>query len=411
MKTNEVMKCRKVKAVIRYHKPSKTKEPELYFHHLQILYFPWRDERRLLGSDQTYASKFCEHKVQAVVERNRENFEPDADAVTEALEFLRNNQGNTTHYSYDCMNDQENADLQSEEQGDSVPNESFNEQLPKHLVSSSETENNSNLGITMYNQPTEISDDELRECVRSLNKRQRYAYDIIIAWCRSKMKNMNSLKHEEVKPMYVFITGGAGAGKSHLIQTIYHTVTKTFRHPPMNPELRTVLLMAPTGVAAINIDGTTINTALAIPKETGDNLRAMSDEKKTQMRMSLADLKLIIIDEISMVANTTLLHIHQRLTEIFGTSNAHLFAGISILAIGDMYQLPPIRRKPVFANYKNDVFNLYHPWHLFTMIELVDIMRQKNDQPFAGLLNRFRTTSQTEEDIKCIQSRSIDLLI
>ena len=94
--------------------------------------------------------------------------------------------------------------------------------------------------------------------------------------------------------------------------------------------------------------------------------------------MLLADLKLIIIDEISMVANNTLLHIHQRLKEIFGTSNAHLFAGISILGIGDMYQLPPIRRKPVFANYKNDVFNLYHPWHLFTMIELVDITRMTN---------------------------------
>ncbi|XP_068742581.1 uncharacterized protein [Montipora capricornis] len=171
----------------------------------------------------------------------------------------------------------------------------------------------------------------------------------------------------------------------------------------MNPELPTVLSMAPTGVAAIKINGTTINTALAIPKETGDNLSAMSDQKKTQMRMLLADLELIIIDEISMVANNTLLHIHQRLKEIVGTSNVHLFAGISILAIGDMYQLPP-----VFANYKNDVFNLCHPWHLFTMIELVDIMRQKDNQPFAELLNRFRTATQTEEDIKCIQSRSID---
>ena len=49
MNTNEVMKCRKVKAVIRYHKSNKTKEPELYFHHLLMLYFPWRDETSLLG--------------------------------------------------------------------------------------------------------------------------------------------------------------------------------------------------------------------------------------------------------------------------------------------------------------------------------------------------------------------------
>ena len=216
------------------------------------------------------------------------------------------------------------------------------------------------------------------------------------------------MRPENVKPIYLFITGGAGAGKSYLIKTIYHTVTKTFRCPPINPELPTVLLMAPTGVAAINIDGTTINTALAIPKETGDNVPAMSDQKRTQMRMSLAELKLIIIDEISMVGNTTLLHIHHRLKEIFGTSNSQMFAGISVIAVGDMYQLPPIRKKPVFADYKNDVLNLYHPWHLFSMIELVHIMRQKNDQLFAALLNRFRSANQTEDDIKCIQSRAID---
>ena len=79
------------------------------------------------------------------------------------------------------------------------------------------------------------------------------------------------------------------------------------------------------------------------------------------------------------------------------------------MVVGDMYQLPPIRKKPVFANFKNEneVFNLYHPWHLFTMVELVEIMRQKDDEPFAELLNRFCTANQTEEDIKCIQSRAI----
>ena len=63
--------------------------------------------------------------------------------------------------------------------------------------------------------------------------------------------------------------------------------------------------MPPTGVAAINIDGTTINTEIAIPKETGDYLPAMSDQRKTQYRLALKDLKLIIVDEIYMVGNLT----------------------------------------------------------------------------------------------------------
>ena len=193
-----------------------------------------------------------------------------------------------------------------------------------------------------------------------------------------------------------------------MIKTIYHTAVKTFRHPPFNPELSTVLLLAPTGVAAINIDGTTINTGIAIPKETGDYLPAMSDQRKTQYRLALKDLKLIIVDEISMVGNTTLLHIHQRLKEIFGCSSAKLFAGISIIAVGDLYQLPPIKKKAVSDNFKIEAHNLCHPWSVFKMIELTEIMRQKNDKAFTELLNRIRTASHTEDDIKVIQSRCID---
>jgi hypothetical protein len=129
----------------------------------------------------------------------------------------------------------------------------------------------------------------------------------------------------------------------------------------MNPELPSVLLMAPTGVAAININGTTVNTALAIPRECGNNVPAMSDQRRTQMRLSLAELKLIIIDEISMVSNMGLLHIHQRLKEIFVTPNSELFAGISVLVFGDFFQLPPIRSTTTFSNYKNDTTLVHGP--------------------------------------------------
>ena len=133
----------------------------------------------------------------------------------------------------------------------------------------------------------------------------------------------------------------------------------------------------------------------------------MSDQRRTQMRLSLAELKLIIIDEISMVSNMGLLHIHQRLKEIFVTPNSELFAGISVLVFGDFFQLPPIRSATTFSNYKNDTFNLYHPWHVFKMAELTQIMRQKDDLAFTQLLNRVRTASHTDHDIRCIQSRTI----
>ena len=317
---------------------------------------------------------------------------------------MKSNHRNT--YSFDSMNDQENSDLQDEAPNISDPRESFNKQQPSDLDPTQSNQHSSGT-ITYHNQPSEISDDELRRSVRSLNSEQRYAYDIVLSWCRRLIKNMNSLKPVKVKPIYLFLTGGGGAGKSHLIKTIYHTAVKTFRHPPFNPELPTVLLLAPTGVAAINIDGTTVNTGLAIPKETGEYLPAMSDQRKTQYRISLKDLKLIIIDQISMVGNITLLHIHQRLKDIFGVPSIDLCADISIIAVGDLYQLPPIKKKAIFDDYKNETHNLYHSWGVFKMVELTEIMRQKNDKAFTELLNRIRTASHTEDDIKVIQSRCI----
>ena len=138
-----------------------------------------------------YKSKFYEPNVQEIVELNRTVFEPDADTVTEALENLRNNQGNTIH-SFDPISDQENSDLQIETQNsdDTLPEESFNEQSPLDLGSSSDSSPQvSQLAISAYTQPTEISDDMLRDNVRSLNNKQRSAYNIALSWCRNTMKN------------------------------------------------------------------------------------------------------------------------------------------------------------------------------------------------------------------------------
>ena len=155
--------------------------------------------------------------------------------------------------------------MQAEIGNDPIPDECFSWHLLSHL-DQTQFENVSNTALTFNNQPMKISDDILHQNIRSLNHKQLCAYNIFLSWCRSKMKNLNTLNPVEIEPLYLFITGGGGAGKSHSIRAIYHTAVKTFKHPPTNPELPTVILMAPTGVAAINIDGTTINTALAISK-------------------------------------------------------------------------------------------------------------------------------------------------
>ena len=124
-----------------------------------------------------------------------------------------------------------------------------------------------------------------------------------------------------------------------------------------------VLLLAPTGVAAINIEGLTIHSGLGIPiGHHGNDLPRLGD---------------VIIDEISMVSNLLLLYIHQLLVEVFGSSSDLPFAGISVIVFGDFYQLPPIQQRTIYAEYKDAWLNISPLWRLFTIAELHKVMRQK----------------------------------
>ena len=127
------------------------------------------------------------------------------------------NDGNLIH-SYNAINDQENADLQIEIGNNPLLDGCFNEQLPSHL-DPTQFDNINNALLTVYNQPTQISDDILRQNIRSLNHQQRCAYDTFLSWCGKKMKNLNTLNPVKIEPLYLFITGGGGTGKNHLIKT------------------------------------------------------------------------------------------------------------------------------------------------------------------------------------------------
>ena len=81
---------------------------------------------------------------------------------------------------------------------------------------------------------------------------------------------------------------------------------------------------------------------------------------------------------------------HQRLNEIFGKWESIPFSGISILAFGDFYQLPPINARPVCGEYKDPLLNIAPLWRIFRMSELTEVMRQKGDLVFIKLLNKVR---------------------
>ena len=140
------------------------------------------------------------------------------------------------------------------------------------------------------------------------------------------------------------------------------------------------------GIAAFNIGGQTICSTFH--KKMYQTNQIMSADELNTFRIKYRHLKVVIIDEISMMGTTTLNFIDTRLQQLIGTRAP--FGGLSVIAVDDFYQLKPVGDKPLFLNLDEDAKALVpNLWvDHFKMYELVDIMRQKGDLKFAQLLNQ-----------------------
>ena len=372
MSSKEKMRCRNVKKVLRYHIPNPAVNAEAYAHHLLMLFYPFRKESDLLCEDDlTYVSKLNDAEVMNVTNRNKTIFEPWGELVETSLRQF------VFEPRTDQFADQENYDVENE-----VVQNNWNDNDLEETVVDFEIETQQVRASITTSAISIMSDDEINSLIRSLNPKQRQVFNVLTSWSRKTIMNYSSENAADIEPLQLFITGGAGTGKSHLIKTLDASLKKTLNYKSQRVNSLKVLKLAPTGVAASNIDGNTIHSSLGIPVNCqAMQIPKLSNKRRSEMRLKYEDLKVIIIDEISMVSNKLLLHIHQRLLDIFGYANNcdKPFAGLTIIVVGDFYQLPPVLQRPVFADYFDEIFNIYHLWKIFKMCELTEVMRQKGD--------------------------------
>ena len=194
----------------------------------------------------------------------------------------------------------------------------------------------------------------------------------------------------------LFITGKAGTGKSTLLA---HFCRNTAKNP---------VVLAPTGVAALNVKGQTIHSFFNFYVDvTPQNIR----DKKTKPRNAKLYKKLqtIVIDEVSMV-RADLLDCVDVFLRMYGPDPARPFGGVQMIFIGDLYQLPPVvssqERELFSAHYKTPYFFSAHALRDFplALVELEKVYRQK-DQKFIALLNKIRNNSVDDADIKTLNKR------
>ena len=307
--------------------PAKEDQREDYYYSLLLLFVPFRDESQLLLPNETAEQAFqriASEKGSAHSEKLQRMIE--AQATVKRINEARG-QNNVT-------SDDKDKEEDKEEDGPHFQGE------PKPDLSDA---------TSLTTPPPDKLDLQTR--IDMLNADQRKVFD------KLRDNFLHQKKHEdgqcqcEIKPLHMFVSGVGGTGKSFLINVLRDLVADMW---PLDKV--TCAVSAPTGLAAFNLLGITIYRLLQLPVEhEGKTAGYWSLPKSSQkaMRTNLRHLKLLIIDEVSMVSSLNLAYIHLRLQELFGGDE--WFGGRNILFVGDLLQLPPVNGAPTFERLSQKI--------------------------------------------------------
>ena len=393
-KAGTVYKSRKVPKVIRYVRYNKKKDPENYFREKLMLFMPWRNEAKdLLSTFDTYEAHYNSMKISLEAKGNEYEHHVDE------LEIARQTAEAEENSFDEIAPNTEQENREAEEEGDTEA-ENFVYFNPNRVLEHRHYDIGIELQSTCSVPPVEttgimLPDEEYLQLLRSLNIRQREFFNHVVHWIKCKDE-----------PIHAFLSGGAGVGKSVVIRALYQSLYRTLNlKEGENPDDIRILLCAYMGFAAFNISGQTICSAFR--KKIFQGSDHMSADELNTFRIKYRHLKVIIIDEISTVSSQTLNFINTRLQQLTGTRAD--FGGLSVIAVGDLYQLKPVTGSWIFLDLKKDSSSLARNlWKdLFKLYELEDIMRQKDDIQFAHLLNRLRLNELTEKDQDTLQTRLV----
>lgn len=203
----------------------------------------------------------------------------------------------------------------------------------------------------------------------------------------------------------LFLTGKAGTGKSTLLRYIASTTKKKN------------IILAPTGIAAINVGGSTLHSFFKLPfhpllpNDSKYNARNIRETLKynSEKRKLLREVELIIIDEISMV-RADIIDFIDKVLRIYCRNMREPFGGKQLLLVGDIYQLEPVLKEEdrlLLHPFYSSVF--FFGAHVFREMQLVSIELKKvyrqTDPVFINILDHMRTSNIGTADLTLLNQR------
>lgn len=191
---------------------------------------------------------------------------------------------------------------------------------------------------------------------------------------------------------FIFVSGKAGTGKTTLIGYLRDKV-------PGN-----VVVVAPTGVAALQVKGVTIHSFFRLPPRI---IFPEEDIKTVKDRRMYEGIRLLIIDEISMV-RADIVDAIDLFLRANGPQQGKPFGGVQVMFVGDLFQLPPVINTSEMELLRDRGYEQAHFFNAMalngkemTMIELRKIFRQKDEQ-FTEILNHIRVNEDIDQAIKTL---------
>lgn len=217
----------------------------------------------------------------------------------------------------------------------------------------------------------------------------------------------NALNLIQYTRQSVFLTGKAGTGKSTFLKYICENTRK--KH----------VVLAPTGIAAINAGGSTLHSFFKLPfyplLPDGPNFSLQGGriheflKYRSAHRKLIKEIELVIIDEISMV-RADIIDFVDRVLRIYSNNMREPFGGKQILLVGDVYQL-----EPVIKNDEREILNRFYPSpfffsaRVFNEIDLVSIELKKvyrqTDKVFVSVLDHIRNNTAGAADLQLLNTR------
>ena len=408
------MKKRKRKAVIRWHNFNIEKEPEKHYRSRIMLFLPWRREEKLRGNYMSYEDRYNDEIER--IKATEKMFIHQEDEINSAFEHLQ--AAGPPQAAWDNIAPgAEEAEELAHQEGISDERPMAEEDIQHHInqiVNDWPQSHNESLN-TKYTKEARkelLSPREYNKCMRQLNTEQKTMVMYHRKWCKETVIALK--QHKPVKPYHVFLSGSGGVGKSYVVKMLHTDTVKLLQcSQQIKPEDVPILLTAATGVAAHNINGITVHSAFMLNdrKKAGTTYYNLSSDTLSTLQTHLEQLMVVIIDEISMIGAQTLYKIHMRLQEIKGLHYSNTrFGNVTIIAVGDLYQLPPLKDKKIYdtpgtGDDPNPICLHQSLWkENFYFHELKHVVRQKNKQ-FAQLLNRVREAKITEHDETTLKGR------